>query len=50
MVHELYEEPKKDIITGAFDNTEDIQLEPRQKKKKICTPKTNKKKLLGCEG
>ena len=37
MVYELYEEPEKDIIVGTFDNTMDIELEPRQKKKKSDT-------------
>ena len=49
-VHELYEEPEEDIVVGTFDNTEDIELEPRQKKKQMDTPKTNKKKLPGCQG
>ena len=45
MVHELNEEPEKDIIVITFDNAEDIELEPQQKKKKSDFPKTKKIKL-----
>ena len=31
MVHELYEEPETDITVGTFDNTEQIELQPRRK-------------------
>ena len=47
MVCELHEDPEKDITAGTFDNTEDIELEPRQKKKKNDTQKNRQKKLSG---
>ena len=50
MVHRLYEEPEKDIIVGTFDNTGDIELALRQKKKKKQHSKrSNKKKLSGAK-
>ena len=42
MVHELYEEPETDITVGTFDNTEQIELQPRRKQKKNDTPKRKK--------
>ena len=48
MVHGLYEEPEKDIIVGTFDNTGDIELALRQKKKKSNTPKGQTKR--NCQG
>ena len=32
MMHGLYEEQEKNIIFGKFDNTENIEIEPGQKK------------------
>ena len=41
MVHELYEEPETDITVGTFNNTEQIELQPRRNKKND-TPKRQK--------
>ena len=41
MVHELYEEPETDITVGTFNNTEQIELQPRRNKKND-TPKRKK--------